>query len=575
MRKLASSFLLSLLMGEGSPESSPYGFPNTSWPRHLAPVVLPHHTITPSPQFPGSHQCFWTLTLGALFERGHRLLDLPSVPRGPGFVSAIALSSPPPPPTPAALLLPVAPAPADDPDPVKGTPLSGPEYELFFSELTPTWKAETCCRLRATRGCLNTLILKMDMAENHGMVPDGAVCTDLPYASWFESFCQFAQYRCSNRVYYAKRVACSQPVSVLSPSSFQEGDSSFEVPSTTMASPSTTSHATATATRDRQTLQPWPERLNNNVKELLQSSLSLGGQEPGSEHKPSGPGQQHKQEQGLEHKQEEGLEQEEQEEEQEEESKQEEGQATEESLESGLQRNSKSDLKAALLSSDSFSFTPRVREAELPPIMMDNIQELIRSAQEMDDMSDLYNEGSTWKSQSPGSLLQIPHMDALLVLCYSIIENSCTMTPTAKAWRHLEEENMGFGKMVCDSLGRKHASTCELCAFCSLKLEQCHSEINLQRQHCDSSHKTTFTSPLLNAQALSVGTQICDTDYVQYPNFCAFKSQQCLMRNRDRKVSRMRCLQNETYTVLSQEKSEDIVLRWSQEFSTLTLGQAG
>lgn len=32
----------------------------------------------------------------------------------------------------------------------------------------------------------------------------GAVCSDLPYASWFESFCQFCQYRCSNHQYYAK-----------------------------------------------------------------------------------------------------------------------------------------------------------------------------------------------------------------------------------------------------------------------------------------------------------------------------------------------------------------------------------
>lgn len=32
----------------------------------------------------------------------------------------------------------------------------------------------------------------------------GAVCSDLPYASWFESFCQFTQYRCSNHIYYAK-----------------------------------------------------------------------------------------------------------------------------------------------------------------------------------------------------------------------------------------------------------------------------------------------------------------------------------------------------------------------------------
>ncbi|XP_012879041.1 PREDICTED: acrosin-binding protein [Dipodomys ordii] len=70
-------------------------------------------------------------------------------------------------------------------------------------------------------------------------------------------------------------------------------------------------------------------------------------------------------------------------------------------------------------------------------------------------------------------------------------------------------------------------------------------------------------------------TKICDTDYVQYPNYCAFKSQQCLMRNQSRKVSRMRCLQNETYSVLTPAKSEEVVLRWSQEFSTLALGQFG
>lgn len=50
---------------------------------------------------------------------------------------------------------------------------------------------------------------------------------------------------------------------------------------------------------------------------------------------------------------------------------------------------------------------------------------------------------------SPCSLLQLPHVEALLVMCYSIMENSCTMTPTARAWRHLEDEILGFGKTVC------------------------------------------------------------------------------------------------------------------------------
>lgn len=61
---------------------------------------------------------------------------------------------------------------------------------------------------------------------------------------------------------------------------------------------------------------------------------------------------------------------------------------------------------------------------------------------------------------------------------------------------------------VCDSLGRRHVATCALCEFCSLKLEQCRSEASLQRQQCDSSHKTPFVSPLLASQSMSVGTQV-------------------------------------------------------------------
>nr|KAF6493356.1 acrosin binding protein [Rousettus aegyptiacus] len=510
-----------------------------------------------------------------------------------------------------------------------GSPLSPTEYERFFALLTPTWKAETTCRLRATHGCRNPTLVQLDQYENHGLVPDGAVCSDLPYASWFESFCQFTQYRCSNHVYYAKRVRCSQPVSILSPNTLKEIDSSSaEVPSTTMTSPMS-AHITAT---ERQAFQPWPERLNNNVEELLQSSLSLGGQEKGPDHKQN-TGQEHRQEQGQEHKQDEGQEQEEQEEEQEEEGKQEEGQGTEEGLEamSELQTDSQSKFQAEFLSSKPFAYPPRVREVESTPMTLENIQELIRSAQEMDEMNDIYDEGSIWRSPDSGGLLQLPHVEALLVMCYSILENTCTMTPTAKAWKHLEDEVLGFGKAVCDNLGRRHTAVCPLCDFCSLKLEQCHSEANLQRQQCDSSHKTPFMSPLLASQSLSIGiqmgdrrsghffgmelygglrmdfwcarlaskgcednrvagwlqteflsfqdgdfpTKICDTDFVQYPNYCSFKSQQCLMKNRDRKVSRMRCLQNETYTILSPAKSEDLVLRWSQEFSTLTLSQAG
>ena len=165
-------------------------------------------------------------------------------------------------------------------------------------------------------------------------------------------------------------------------------------------SPSLANPAAAT---ERQVFQPWPERLNSNVEELLQSSLSLGGQEQGQEHK---------QEQGQEHKQEEGQEQEEQEEEQEEE-KQEEGQGTEEALESvsRLQADPEPKFPSELVSSNPFSFTPRVREVESTPMLMENHQELIRSAQEMDEMNDVYDGDTIWRSQSPGRYWKfcLPH----------------------------------------------------------------------------------------------------------------------------------------------------------------------
>uniref|UniRef100_H0VL45 Acrosin-binding protein n=1 Tax=Cavia porcellus TaxID=10141 RepID=H0VL45_CAVPO len=528
------------------------------------------------------------------------------------------------------LLLPLGPALAQDSPsaPTPGSPLSPTEYERFFALLTPTWKAETTCRLRATHGCRNPTIVQLDQYENHGLVPDGAVCSDLPYASWFESFCQFSQYRCSNHVYYAKRVRCSQPVSILSVNSFKELESPVEVSPTTMTSP-VTSHIKAT---ERQSFQAWPERLSNNVEELLQSSLSLAGQEQAAGHKQEQGQEQHKQDPTQEHKQDDGQEQEEQEEEQEEEGKQEEGQSVEDMLgrvgRAGLRMGAEPKPQSLSLSSDPHSFTARVRDVDSAPMMIENIQELIQSAQEMEEM---YEEDAYWRSQNHGSLLQLPHKEALLVLCYSIVMNSCVMTPSAKAWKYLEEETFGFGKSVCDNLGRRHMALCPLCAFCSLKLEQCHSEANLQRQQCDASHKTPFISSLLTAQTMSMGTQagtsesgrfygldvygglrmdfwcarlatkgcedirvsswlqteflsfhngdfptkVCDTDYIQYPNYCSFKSQQCLMKNRNRKVSRMRCMQNETYNVLTPSKGEDLVLRWSQEFSTLALSRFG
>ncbi|XP_055962842.1 acrosin-binding protein-like [Sorex fumeus] len=199
----------------------------------------------------------------------------------------------------AALFLPQAPARDSE---IPGSPLSDMEYERFFALMTPTWKAETLCRIRATHGCQDPSIIQLDQYENHGLVPNGPICSDLPYASWFESFCQFCQYRCSNHVYYAKRVQCTQSISVFSPNALKE--ISFEAPAMEVTSPAASSHATVT---EKQSFRSWSERINSNMEGLVRSLLSQGGLRREQEHKQE-QGQERKQEEAQEHKQEQGQE---------------------------------------------------------------------------------------------------------------------------------------------------------------------------------------------------------------------------------------------------------------------------
>ncbi|XP_060054345.1 acrosin-binding protein-like [Erinaceus europaeus] len=163
-----------------------------------------------------------------------------------------------------ALLLPHAPTAAQDP-PFgllinQGSPLSNVEYERFFTLLTPTWKAESICKHRITYGCQNPSLLQLDQYENHGLVPEGTVCSNIPYAPMFESFCQFTHFRCANRIFYAKRVQCSQSVS-----SLKEGDFITEGLDTTTTSP-VSSHATASTVTEERAFQSRLELIYKNQK---------------------------------------------------------------------------------------------------------------------------------------------------------------------------------------------------------------------------------------------------------------------------------------------------------------------
>ncbi|XP_027699142.1 acrosin-binding protein isoform X2 [Vombatus ursinus] len=351
----------------------------------------------------------------------------------------------------AAILLASTPAPFPAADAaISGTPLSPAEYETFFSALTPSWKAKTACRLRATQGCQHHKLIQLDQYENHGALPEGSVCTDLPYASWFESFCQFTQYRCSNRLYYAKRISCSpSPTPLSSPENFIKMDSTT-VPAS----------LPRVISADRLNPKTWYEQLHTDTKQLLQPSLSLEGKRREAHTRsPNGPS------------------------------------------------------------------TNQMREEDASSAVLEGIRELIQSAQSLrgqkvtPQVDEEDSSGRTYPHTaqiSSSNLLSVPGEEALWVLCYAILSSSCPDNPLTKIWQHIEEQIYGVGNMVCDSFGRRHMDTCQFCAFCSLKLEQCQSEVLLKREPCSETHNAEFLSPLLSGQHVITDVQVGPVIQGQY-----------------------------------------------------------
>ncbi|CAN0048515.1 unnamed protein product [Bubo scandiacus] len=89
-----------------------------------------------------------------------------------------------------------------------GTPLSDQEYRQFFRSLRAARRASTACLLRALYGCQNPLVQMLDKYENHGVIPEGPICSELPGAPFFSDFCTFSFYRCTRKKYFIKRSAC-------------------------------------------------------------------------------------------------------------------------------------------------------------------------------------------------------------------------------------------------------------------------------------------------------------------------------------------------------------------------------